>query len=63
MNRADKAKYYLAALVALTTLLVYIPALQNEFVNWDDGPYVFANPHIRSFCADADDSLFRRLKM
>ncbi len=43
-----KYKYYLAAAISLLTLLVYLPALPNEFVNWDDGPYVFANSHIRS---------------
>ncbi len=41
-------KHYLAASVAMATLLVYLPALRNEFVNWDDGPYVFANIYIRS---------------
>jgi hypothetical protein len=30
------------------TLLVYLPALQNKFVEWDDGDYASANPHIRS---------------
>ncbi len=30
------------------TLLVYLPALQNNFVEWDDGDYASANPHIRS---------------
>ena len=43
-----KYTYYLAATLAILTFLVYLPALRNEFVNWDDGPYVFANPHIRS---------------
>jgi tetratricopeptide (TPR) repeat protein len=31
------------------TLLVYLPALHNDFVNWDDDKYVFENPFIRSF--------------
>jgi protein O-mannosyl-transferase len=39
-------KYYLAALVSLITFSVYLPALQNAFVNWDDPVYVSANPHI-----------------
>jgi hypothetical protein len=44
----QNTKYHLAASLALLTFIVYLPALRNEFVNWDDGPYVFANPHIRS---------------
>jgi regulator of sirC expression with transglutaminase-like and TPR domain len=37
-----------AFLVALLTLLVYLPALQNGFVNWDDHKYVYENPYIQS---------------
>jgi len=51
----NKMNYYIAALVALATFIVYLPALRNEFVNWDDGLYVFLNVHIRSF----DASFFR----
>ena len=43
------SKYYLPASVALITFLVYLTALRNEFVNWDDDVYVWANPYIRSF--------------
>jgi tetratricopeptide (TPR) repeat protein len=41
-------EYYLAASISLMTFLVYLPCLRNDFVNWDDNAYVFANPHIRS---------------
>jgi tetratricopeptide (TPR) repeat protein len=41
-------KYYCAAAVALLTFLVYLKALQNDFVTWDDDVYVFQNPHILS---------------
>jgi tetratricopeptide (TPR) repeat protein len=34
--------------VALVTLAVYIPALRNGFVNWDDPVYVYENLSIRS---------------
>jgi tetratricopeptide (TPR) repeat protein len=37
-----------AALVAAVTFIVFLPALQNEFVNWDDDEYVYKNPFIRS---------------
>jgi hypothetical protein len=42
-------KYYLAGSIALITFLVYLTALQNAYVNWDDEAYVFENPHIRAF--------------
>ncbi len=38
----------LAVLTALVTLAVYIPALRNGFVNWDDPTLVYDNVHIRS---------------
>ena len=31
------------------TLAVYLPALQNDLLNWDDNAYVVENPFIRSF--------------
>ena len=34
--------------IAAFTLIVYLPALQNDFVNWDDDKYVYENEHIRS---------------
>ncbi len=34
------------------TFIVYLAALQNEFVEWDDSQYVFENLHIRSFDLD-----------
>ncbi len=43
-----KRKFIIAALVALTTFMVYLPALQNAFVNWDDDVYVYGNFFIRS---------------
>jgi protein O-mannosyl-transferase len=42
-------KYVLAGSVALMTFCVYLASLNNEFVEWDDSTYVFANPFIRSF--------------
>jgi tetratricopeptide (TPR) repeat protein len=32
----------------LTTILVYLPVLQNDFVHWDDDYYIYKNPDIRS---------------
>jgi len=41
-------KYYLALAVSLTTFIVYLPALGNKFVNWDDTDLVLNNTNIRS---------------
>lgn len=38
-----------AFFVALVTLLVYLPALNNGFVNWDDQAYVYENQNVQSF--------------
>jgi protein O-mannosyl-transferase len=46
-----KNKYYLAASAAFATFLVYLPALRNEFVYWDDNLYIFENPYIHSLDA------------
>jgi len=40
--------YYLAGLVSIITFLVYLPALQNKFVEWDDSRFIYENPYIRS---------------
>jgi len=32
-----------AYLIAFFTLAVYLPALQNDFVDWDDATYVYEN--------------------
>jgi Flp pilus assembly protein TadD len=37
-----------AFLVSLLVFAVYLPALKNGFVNWDDPMWVVGNPHIRS---------------
>jgi protein O-mannosyl-transferase len=44
--------YALAAVVSLVTLTVYLSALRNEFVLWDDDANVYNNIHIRSLNLD-----------
>jgi Tfp pilus assembly protein PilF len=51
MNSASRRNYLLAASVALITFAVYLPALRNGFVTWDDDIYVFENYHILSLNA------------
>lgn len=41
--------YYVAAAVGAVTCIVYLPALQNQFVILDDNAYVLDNPYIRTF--------------
>jgi protein O-mannosyl-transferase len=45
-----------ALVVAVLVVLLYLPALGNGFVNWDDDIYVYANPQITSM---ASASLWR----
>ena len=51
MKRSGSTYYYLAAALVLVTIIVYLPALRNEFVNWDDDVYVYNNLHLRSLDA------------
>ncbi len=39
---------FLALLLALITLAVYLPVLQNGFVNFDDDDYVTSNAHVQA---------------
>ncbi len=48
MNNLSRRTYLTAAATALISVIVYLPALQNGFVTWDDDIYVFENYHIRS---------------
>jgi protein O-mannosyl-transferase len=54
---ARDAPWALAILLALTAL-VYLPALQNDFVNWDDDHYVYANSRLRQAAESAVTEFF-----
>ena len=41
-------KYYVALVVSLTTFIVYLSSLQNDFIVGDDEQYIYNNPYIRS---------------
>lgn len=43
----NKTAVISALLPAVITFLVYLPALSNGFVEWDDAAYVYANPDIQ----------------
>jgi hypothetical protein len=38
----------IALLIAFITVLVFLPALQNDFVNWDDPQYIYENFNLRN---------------
>jgi len=38
---------FLALIAGFVTFLVYLPALDNNFVSWDDDIYLYNNDHIR----------------
>ena len=40
-------KWHLAWGVVLLTLVVFLPSLQNDFVNWDDSDYIHSNDYIQ----------------
>jgi protein O-mannosyl-transferase len=37
------------SLIACATFIVFLPSLNNDFTNWDDGSYVVVNPDIQGF--------------
>lgn len=39
---------YLSLAITLTTFFIFLPALNNNFINWDDDLYVYRNPNIQS---------------
>ena len=38
----------IAIVLATMTVLVYLPVLQNGFVNYDDPDYILNNPHVKA---------------
>ena len=48
MEKTRRFKLAVAGAVAVATLLVYLAALRNDFVDWDDSAYILDNVHIRS---------------
>ena len=46
MKESDKSRICIAVFVGLLTFAIYLPALRNQFVNWDDDLYLLDNPCI-----------------
>lgn len=49
LKSQNKSLFIASITIALITFVVYLPALQNDFVNIDDGDYVYNNRAIKSF--------------
>ncbi len=47
-SKTDSKIKIIALMIALLTVIIYLPVLQNDFVNWDDPAYIYENPNIRS---------------
>jgi hypothetical protein len=58
MNKILSIKSIIASSVAVVTFVVFLPTLQNEFVNWDDDIYVYKNHFIRSLDTELLKSAF-----
>jgi len=41
-----RSPFFIAAILFLTTLIIYLAALSNGFVSYDDPAYVTSNPHV-----------------
>jgi Tfp pilus assembly protein PilF len=52
----------IALFTAFITCLIYLPSLHHEFLDWDDGMYVYTNYFIRSFDATFFKNAFFRLQ-
>jgi len=44
----SRIKIVIAIVLALVTVLVYLPVLHNGFINYDDPDYITNNPHVRA---------------
>jgi tetratricopeptide (TPR) repeat protein len=48
MNKILRTKAVIASSVAVVTFMVFLPALRNQFLYWDDVDYIYQNTFIRS---------------
>ena len=56
---AFSATWWLVALLTLTTVITFAPAINNGFTKWDDPLYVTENHHIRDLSYATLESNFR----
>ncbi len=58
MKKVLGPKSLTATFVAVLTFVIFTPALENEFVNWDDDQYIYDNSFIRSLDIKSVKSVF-----
>jgi hypothetical protein len=51
--KSKKNLLFLAAILIIS-FMVYLPSLQNGFVNWDDDTYIYENPYILNISSWGD---------
>src|SRR5262245_23258742 len=64
-KKAPSARWKAAAALAgilLITLLVFLPVLQNNFVNYDDPTYILKNTLIKNLSWKSIQSIFGNLQ-
>lgn len=49
-------------IIIIATFIAFIPALNNDFTNWDDDIYVTGNPHITELSAQSIKGFFTRFQ-
>lgn len=62
MIRLDQSKqkfWFLLAIVSVT-FIVFSPALQNQFTNWDDGVFLVENSEVHEFSPQAFKTMFSK---
>jgi len=47
-----------SVVIFLITFFLYVPALENDFVNWDDNIYIYENANIRSLDVESLQWMF-----
>jgi len=58
MSNSNRHTYLLGIVLALVVFAVYLPSLSNDFVNWDDGSYIYNNPMVKEFSVQSIKEAF-----
>ena len=58
INTRHRKLWLIALIVALVSIAVYLPAVNNDFINWDDNQYIYQNPNLKAPDADFINWMF-----
>ncbi len=53
-----RPRYIIPLVIALLTIIVYLPALKNQFTNWDDQAYAINYPLYKNFTLSSIKEMF-----